>query len=102
DEAGVVGIVDGMDGAVLVDAGVSRQQAILLDRLELGLCGIGAVVLALPLDHVGVVRGLAVDRPGRPVVVRRGPPGPVLGSGGDTGAVSLIWARIWNPRSGSS
>src|SRR5262249_38321258 len=65
DEAGVVGIVDRMDGAVLIDAGVSRQQAILLDRLELGLFGIGAVVLALPLDHVGVVRGLAVNRPGR-------------------------------------
>src|SRR5437016_6366237 len=65
DEAGVVGIVDGMDGAVLIDAGVPRQQAILLDRLELGLCGIAAIVLALPLDRVGVVRGLAVDRPGR-------------------------------------
>src|SRR6266571_8493071 len=47
DEAGVVGIVDGMNGAVLIDAGVSRQQAILLDRLELGLCGIAAIVLAL-------------------------------------------------------
>src|SRR6516162_307923 len=83
DEAGVVGIVDGMDGAVLVDAGVSRQQAILLDRLELGLCGIGAVVLALPLDHVGVVRGLAVDRPGRAMVVRRRHPRLVVDMGED-------------------
>src|SRR5262245_14505503 len=83
DETGAVGIVDGMDGAVLVDAGVSRQQAILLDRFELGLPRTGAVVLALPLDHVGVVRGLAVDRPGRAVVVRRRHPGLVVDMGED-------------------
>src|SRR5215467_1301029 len=83
DEAGVVGIIDRMDGAVLIDAGMSRQQAILLDRLELGLFGIGAVVLALPLDHVGVVRGLAVDRPGRAVVVRRRHPSLVVDMGED-------------------
>src|SRR5713226_8259973 len=69
DEAGAVRIIDGMDLAVLIDAGVSRQQAILLDRLELGLVRTGTVVLALPLDHVGVVGCLAVDRPGRAVVV---------------------------------
>src|SRR5215471_3447098 len=83
DEAGVVGIIDRMDGAVLIDAGVSRQQAILLDRLELGLFGIGAVVLALPLDHVGVVRGLAVDRPRRAVVVRGRDPSLVVDMGED-------------------
>src|SRR5215831_4278710 len=83
DEAGAVGIVDRMDGAVLIDAGVSRQQAILLDRLELGLFGIGAVVFVLPLDHVGVVRGLAVDRPGRAVVVRRRHPSLVVDMGED-------------------
>src|SRR5262249_6904869 len=54
-----------------------------LDRLELGLCGIGAVILALPLDHVGVVRGLAVDRPGRAVVVRRRHPSLVVDMGED-------------------
>src|SRR6476646_5801207 len=48
DEAGAVGVVDRVDGAVLVDAGMSGQQAILLHRLEFGLPGIAAVVLALP------------------------------------------------------
>src|SRR5256885_16656733 len=57
-EAGIVGIIDRVDGAVLIDAGVAGQQAIFLDRLELGL--IGAAVLALPLDHVGVVGRLPV------------------------------------------
>src|SRR5215831_2257053 len=70
-EAGVIGIVDRMDGAVLINARVSGQQAVFLDRLELGVFGIGAVVLALPLDHVGVVGRLPIDRPGSAVVVRR-------------------------------
>src|SRR5258707_3331683 len=77
-EAGIVGIVDRMDSAVLIDAGVSGQQAIFLDRLELGLFRVGVVVLALPLDHVGVVGGLAIDRPGRAVVVRRRDAGLVI------------------------
>ena len=63
DEAGVIGIVDRMDFAVLIDAGVAGRQPVFLRRLELGVLGIAAVVLALPFDHVGVMGGLAVDRP---------------------------------------
>ena len=81
DEARVVGIVDRMDRAVLVDAGVAGQQAVLLDRLELGLLGIAAVVLALPFDHVGVMGGLAVDRPGGAMIVRRRHPRLVVDVG---------------------
>src|SRR5215813_2444190 len=83
DEAGAVGIVDRMDGAVLIDAGVAGQQAILLDRLELGLAGIGAVVFALPLNHVGVVARLPVDRPRGAVIVRRRYPRLVVDMGED-------------------
>ena len=72
-----------MDGAVLIDAGMSGQQAILLDRLELGLGGIGAVVFALPLDHVGVVARLSVDRPRCAVIVRRRYPRLVVDMGED-------------------
>src|SRR5580692_7625810 len=71
-EAGLVGIVDRVNGAVLIDAGVPGQQSILLDGIELGLGGIAAVVLALPFRHLGVLCGLAVDGPGGAVIVRRG------------------------------
>src|SRR5262249_17360717 len=43
-EAGVVGMVVRMDGAVLIDAGGSRQQAILFARLGVALSRIGAAV----------------------------------------------------------
>src|SRR5580704_1308284 len=71
DEAGMIGIVDRMNLAVLIDAGFAGRQAVFLHRLELGMRFVAAVVLALPFDHVGVMGGLAVDRPGRAVVVRR-------------------------------
>ncbi len=80
-EAGLVRIVDGMDGTVLVDAGVPRQQAVFLDRLELGRIGSGASVLAGPLGHVSVIRSLPVDRPGGTVVVRRRHPRLVVDVG---------------------
>src|SRR5215467_13692451 len=70
-EPGVIGVIDRVDLAVLIDAGMSGHQSILLGRPELGLVRLGAVVLALPLDHVGIVCGLAVDRPGGAVIVRR-------------------------------
>ena len=38
-------------------------HAVFLRWLELGVLGIAAVILALPFDHVGVFRRLAVDRP---------------------------------------
>src|SRR5690242_20355645 len=63
DETRVVGIVDGVDLAVLVDAGMARKQPIFLHRLELGLAGIGAVTLALPFRHLGVMGGLTVNGP---------------------------------------
>ena len=37
-EAAALGIVDGMDGADVVDAGVAGLQAIGLDLLERGSC----------------------------------------------------------------
>src|SRR6185312_11417524 len=61
-EAGVVGIVDRVDGAVLVDAGHAGLEPVCLDRLELGVPGVAAVVLVLPLGHLGVFGRLAVDR----------------------------------------
>src|SRR6516164_10993368 len=48
DEARAVGIVDGMYGAVLIDARVSRREPILLYRRELGFCRIAAIVLPFP------------------------------------------------------
>ena len=38
---------------------------------SLALAGIAAVVLALPFRHLGVLGGLAVDRPRGAVIVRR-------------------------------
>ena len=49
DEARVVGIVDRVNGAVLVDAGFARREPVFLGRLELGVLGVLAVVLALPI-----------------------------------------------------
>src|SRR6202166_2808864 len=69
DEARIVGIIDRVNLAVLIDAGFAGRQAVFLHRLELGVCLVAAVVLALPFDHVGVMGGLAVDRPRRAVVV---------------------------------
>ena len=71
DKAGIIRIVDRMNGAVLVDAGLAWREPVLLDRLELGVLGVGPIVLALPFDHVGILLGLAVDRPRGAVVVRR-------------------------------
>src|SRR5947209_3960925 len=69
-EPAALGIVDGMDGADIVDAGMARLEAITLDRLELRLARAVAAVQALVLAHVGVFDRLAVDRPGVAVIVR--------------------------------
>src|SRR5262249_17741144 len=71
DEACVIGVVDRMDLAVLIGARVSEQKAVFLDRRTRGLVRSGAIIVALPLDHVGVMRGLAVDCPGCPMVMGR-------------------------------
>src|SRR5208282_3443429 len=52
DEAGMIGIVDRMNFAVLVDAGMAGHQAVFLYGLQLGVRWIAAVILALPFDHV--------------------------------------------------
>src|ERR1700733_3987848 len=70
DEAGIIGIIDRMDFAVLINTGMAGRQAVFLHRLELGVRRIAAIVLALPFDHVGVMGRLAVDRPGLAVVVQ--------------------------------
>ena len=44
DEAGIVRIVDRMNLAVLIDAGVTRRQPIFLHRLELGVLGVAAIL----------------------------------------------------------
>src|SRR5580704_11333014 len=63
DETGMIGIIDRMDFAVLINPGMARGQAIFLRRLELGMGGIAAIVFTLPFDHVGVMGSLAIDRP---------------------------------------
>src|SRR5580692_6527876 len=49
NEARVIRIIDGMNFAVLIDAGVTRRQTVFFHRLKLGVLGIAAVILALPL-----------------------------------------------------
>src|ERR1700675_841124 len=83
DEAGIIGIVDRMDFAVLINSGVTGCQAVFLHRLELGVIVIAAVVLALPFGHFGVMGGLAVDRPRFAVIVRRRNAGLVVDMGED-------------------
>src|SRR5579862_3834718 len=71
DEARMIRVIDGMDFAILVDAGMAGGQPVFFHRLEFGVFGIAAVILALPFGHVGVVGRLPVDRPRRAVIVRR-------------------------------
>src|SRR5215213_11732662 len=52
-EARLVRIIDRMDLAVLIDAGMAGLEPVFLFRRQLGVLGIGAVVLALPFGHVG-------------------------------------------------
>src|SRR3979409_1351112 len=54
-------IMDRVDLAVLVDAGVAGFESILLLGRKLGVLGILAVVLALPLGYIGPELSLAVD-----------------------------------------
>src|SRR5258706_10679136 len=61
-EPRLVRIVDRVDLAVLVDAGVAGFEPVLLLGRKLGVAGVMAVVLALPFGHVGPELGLAVDR----------------------------------------
>src|SRR5262245_5810029 len=93
----MIGIIDGVDLAILVDAGLARVEPVLLRRLELGVFGIGAVVLALPLDHVGVMRCLAVDRPGGAVVMRRRHPRLVIDMGEHLEAECLVLVKQLEP-----
>src|SRR5436309_12377954 len=46
NEARPLGIIDRMNGTVLVDAGLSRVQAVFLRRPQRGMARVGAVVLA--------------------------------------------------------
>src|SRR2546423_13884174 len=48
DEARLIRIVDRVDLAVLIDAGVAGLQPVLLLRRQLGVLGIAAVILAPP------------------------------------------------------
>src|SRR5262249_6973607 len=59
DEARLVRIVNRVNGPILIDAGFAGRKPVLLDWLELGVLGVGPVVLAFPLDHVRVFGGLA-------------------------------------------
>src|ERR1041385_2321677 len=69
NETRAVRIVDRMDRAVLVDAGLPGIEAVALRLLQLGVLLVAAGLL--PLDHVGVFRRLPVDRPRLTVIVRR-------------------------------
>ena len=69
DEARAIRIIDRVDLAILIDAGVAGLEAIPLCLFQLGVFSVAAG--ALPFDHVGVFRRLAVDRPRVAVVVRR-------------------------------
>src|ERR1700683_3226732 len=71
NEARVIWIIDGMNFAVLIDAGVTGRQPIFFHRLELGMLGIAAVILALPFGHISVMGRLPVDRPRGAVIVWR-------------------------------
>src|ERR1051325_261555 len=53
DETRAIRVVDRMDRAVLVDAGLAGIEAVFLLRLELGVARIPAIVEPLPFDHVG-------------------------------------------------
>src|SRR5580700_10639505 len=70
-EAAALGIVDGMDGADVVDAGMARLETVALDLLEPGLARAITAVEPLVLAHVGILDRLAVDRPRAAVIVRR-------------------------------
>src|SRR5260370_29745711 len=61
-EAAALGIVDGMDGAHVVDAGVARLPPVALALLERRLAGAVAAVAPPVLAHVRLLGRLAVDR----------------------------------------
>src|SRR5215510_4486723 len=92
-EARTVRIIDRVNGAILVNAGLARRKPVFLDRLELGVLGIFAVVLAFPLGHVGVFGRLAIDRPGRAVVMRRRDTGFVIDMGEDLEAELRVFVQ---------
>src|SRR5476649_2603021 len=70
-EAAALGIVDRVDRAHVIDAGMAGLEPVALHLLELGLTRAVAAVDALELAHVGVFDRLAIDRPGRAMIVRR-------------------------------
>src|ERR1043166_7738888 len=61
-----------MDTAVLINARLAGVEPIFLRRFEIGVTGGGAVLAPLPLGHLPVFYGFAVDRPRLAMVVRRG------------------------------
>src|ERR1700722_9263001 len=70
-EAAALGIVDGVDGAHVIDAGTAGLETIALDLLEPGFAGAVAAVEAPVLAHVGVLDRLPIDRPRAAVIMRR-------------------------------
>src|SRR5207248_3568229 len=81
DESGTCRILDRMNGALLIDSSLPGHQAVLFPGFERGALGIGAVVELLPFGHVGELRGLAVNRPGRAVIMRGRGSGLVIDMG---------------------
>src|SRR6516165_12290443 len=71
DEVSLVGIVDRVDRAVLIDSGVAGREPVLFRRPQSGTSAFASVVDALPFSHLGVLGSLTVDGPGSAVVVRR-------------------------------
>src|SRR5207302_675097 len=63
--------LDIVDRADVIGAGMTRLQPILAHHLDTGRPRIARPISPAPLRHVGVVRCLAVHRPGRAVIVRR-------------------------------
>src|SRR6516165_4158147 len=90
DKASLVGIVDRVDGAVLIDSGVAGREPVLLRRPQSGTGVFVSVVHALPFSHFGVQGGLTVDGPGSAMVVRRRYPRLVVDMGEDLEAEILV------------
>src|ERR1043166_1487628 len=56
-------IVDRVDATFLINSDLTRVEPIFLHRLEIGVTGGAAVLIALPLGHLRIVRRLTVYRP---------------------------------------
>src|SRR5215469_3061474 len=71
DENRFVRIVDRVNHPVLVDAGMAWRKPVSLPGLEATFRRIAAIVQPLPLDHIGIFGCLAINGPGRAMIVRR-------------------------------